>query len=233
MFLSEVVQIIQDRLGFRADLDAKIKTNIRLAQTELENGDIMPWFLLTHVILPSVPESNDRVLIPSGYLGIPEEESQSSWIIIGDDTEPCELHRDDWAHIIAMRQAGYTEIDLFDVSYQEGTGYVMLVGPGEPSESVLIAFAYYSSAKELTEDEDENAWLSFAPEYLIGGAGKKIAAALRDKDAITYFQGMQKEARIQLIAADTRHRTSGSRMVARYIPKGTRSYAVGTARRFR
>lgn len=232
MTLSEAITFIQEGLGFRTDKADMIKRRIQIAQNELENGDISPWFLLSHVILPSMDGWNDRAVLPAGYLGLPEEEASGAWLVPESGTDPGKLVRDDWEIIAAARAAGDGEICLFDIVYEEDSGYVMMVGPGIPDEAWTVAIKYYSSAKELTDDGDTNAWLEFAPEYLLGLAGKKTAMTLRDKEGIAYFQGIQQEARAMLIAADIRHRENSSRDTQRYVPKGARRHASGMSRTF-
>jgi hypothetical protein len=61
-----------------------------------------------------------------------------------------------------------------------------------------IHFDYYKAADLLTSDI-ENAWLLYAPELLIGEAGVRIAADLRDADAVSLFNQMRNEGRQTLL----------------------------------
>lgn len=185
MIRSVAVQRIQDGLGFRTDMADKIILRLQEEQRDLERGKTLPKFLSAYRDL-SLLEGEDSIELPTDFLRISGEEISRfnaeenrlvsiPWVA----TESIDF---DYDHIGAPNVAAL-DLTLRQIYFDNvaDTDYTLF----------LVLFA----AGELLDANIENVWLANAPELLIGGAGRRIAADMRNKTAFELFDAMWKQSR--------------------------------------
>src|SRR5688572_12731232 len=79
MTRDEAVALIAFRLGDRTDLNDRIIAEMRLAQTELELGPTLPWFLLTEMATATLYEGDDTMALPADFLREVDEDESALW----------------------------------------------------------------------------------------------------------------------------------------------------------
>lgn len=197
MVRDEAVAVVQERLGFRTDLATNIVSNMQLAQQELEQGLDLPWFLRKFdATLVNTAGNLDLVTLPTDFLEVDDDEERPGLWYLSDST---------WVPLYPA-EAGAQRQDAYASQYAAFThysilGYNIFLGPIAPTVVTTFRLHYYGKGT-LLDSNIENAWLKEAPEVLINAAGVKIAAALRDKEAIEVFSGLGKAASAALMKAN-------------------------------
>lgn len=192
------VTLMMGRLGQRVGLEAQLISELQLAQSRLEGGELMPWFLETSGTINTVANQN-WVAVPTGF--IRETDDRGTWIT-GSDGEYSELKKDDYQWLKGAyagqnpgKPLGYALV-----------GAKLYLFP-TPDAIYPIEFWYFSVDTVLSTNI-ENAWLKYSPDLLIGTAGIAMAGFLRDQGAIALFSGQESEARASV------ERENATRMVA-------------------
>jgi hypothetical protein len=198
MLRSAAVSRIQQYLGFRSDKSAEIITALQDTQTEFEREAELPWFLRNDGANPTLTLtiSTYGVNLPTGFLREIDEDNDGGVFYYNSTADDGE----EWTQLEKMSEGAARE------AYQDSTGapeaYVLtetqlLVFPLADA-AYILRFPYYKADTTLGTDV-ENDWLKYAHELMIGNAGLKIAAALRDKDAIQIFAEMERRGRDRLM----------------------------------
>lgn len=201
MTRDEGVAHIQMQLAFRTTLASSIILQLQLAQTMLEAGPTLPWFLLTEEAYTRTTAGDERIPVPDDFI---EEVDEIDFKYIPDtisDTNPeVRLVKD--------------EYDVLRKNYFDSSTGITRVGPPEayallgeyfrifptPDDDYLVKMPYYANATSLVTNV-ENGWLKHVPYLLLGKAGKQIAGGpLRDTQAYQIFDGWEKEGRAILAA---------------------------------
>lgn len=204
---------INDALGFRPDghsLTDKIILRLQEAQRDLSKGKTLPKFLLVEDQSFTLLTGNHSVALPANF---------------------ARLDDDNLPHFTNIDTFLPTYLD-FEPSYSKAVQRVVtLQRPGEPQQTTLapklftlrastidfittadrdydISWNYYVSDDVLTTNI-ENLWLEFAPEWLIGEAGYRIALDLRDDTAKALFDDMRQRARASVFGEDLIQAESG------------------------
>ena len=190
MNFGEAVANVAKKLGNRTDLDASIKSEMQLAQAELQAARTLPWFLLAEELYTTVDAGATSVSVPDDFLR--EYEEGALWI---EDTTstPSDYTR-------------LTKVSLDDLRTVEATGesdeapaYYSLVGnyfylAPPPAASTRLRILCYRTADALSADADTNVWLSNTPEVLISKTGMRMAQYLRSTELYSMFQAQYMEA---------------------------------------
>lgn len=207
MTRTEAVQRINDGIGFRAAGNALEPTIIRRlqeAQRDLEKGKTLPRFLILEDQTLSLLAGTHAVALPVGFLrdvddvGIrfynPVNSSKarflkrvylkdgiqaSSFVSEMDPSEPIQRRA---PQFYAIRK---TTIDFISVV----------------STDFTLIWDYYKAADLLTTDV-ENAWLKYAPEWLIGEAGLRLARSLGNQQALAEFDAVRTAGRAAIFGED-------------------------------
>ncbi len=200
MTRDEAVSLIKGRLGRNSltALDAIIVSEMQFVQaTILEGGAVTPWFLEDETdSLVTVAGSRD-VAMPSDFIKEREEGAFWRFGTAGDDTTLVELYKGDTVEqlpAVSSTSSVPTQYAMF------GTG--VKLAP-VPNEAYSLRLYYYSTATVLSSDV-ENAWLKYAPDWLIAETGYIIANEhlQSDKMAAKFLAQIQ-AARRRIIQRDT------------------------------
>lgn len=187
----EAVLRIQRNLGFRKDLDAVIIDALQDSQEELEREPFLPWFLREDDFTSLATTADvEKVALPAGFL----REVEDDGLYYYDTTE-----------------ATYTSLGKEDIEFLRR----VLPGTGAPQaywlskDSIFIfptpdaiytlRLIYYKADTKLATNV-ENAWLKHAFDLVIGVAGQKVAAPIRDANAFNIFKEMEAKARARMLA---------------------------------
>lgn len=206
----QAVALVKQHLGFRTNLDSEIVTHLQNAQSDLELGITLPWFLLEEDVTISVTAGNRDYPLPDGFL---------------------RLHEDDPLHFIDENGSTRT---LAKKPYAEALNYYSGFEPGnpqaysirketffispEPSAAITITYSYFKAAPELTDGTTENDWLTYFPYLLIGEAGLRMSEGAQNPKAQKFFANMLARDRVRL-----------SNVIAEREQQNT-SYALGRNR---
>ena len=199
MIRSEAVARIQTRLSFRTDREAEIIDALKDTQVELEREHELPWFLLSEVASYSTTANEERVSHPSDYLR--EWEGDHIWLFIAGDTVAENI----WTPLLKV------ELDQLRLDYAGSgppeayavSGNYWRLGP-VPDDTYTLKQIYYKQDDTL-DTNIENAWLKYAPDLMIGKAGRKIAWPLRDMTALAEFEKMEFQGNNRMLIENIQH----------------------------
>lgn len=186
---TEAVEKIQRILGFRSDLNSQIISEINEALTRLEMGATKPWFLITLEGILSLSTVTNVFDLPSGFI---EEYEEGS----------CQIQdlEGNWTEVIKNDLDELRRIYKSDTGLPEGyaiVGKSIAFFPW-PDENYVVKLDYCRKDTALTEGNSTNQYLTHIPELVIGMAGRRIAQAIRDKEAVSFFKEMEADARVEL-----------------------------------
>lgn len=190
MLRSVAVTRINAGLGFRSGLDSTIILRLQEAQRELESGKTLPRFLLEEDVTLSLASGAHTVALPTGYIRFAENGLR--YYATGSE-KPIFLVRKSYPDAV-QAYIGEDNDPKGPKVYAIRNGSIDFITTAD--QAYTIYADYYKRADVLTTDI-ENAWLadlSGGAEWLIGEAGMRMAADLRDKDAISIFNTMVSRA---------------------------------------
>jgi hypothetical protein len=199
MTRDEAVVIIQQTLGFRSDLGDAIIRNLKLAQTNLELGPTLPWFLLSEESQTTTSADSHRVQIPDDFL---REAEGSALIYRPDDSDEDELilGKRDYDWLLKEYPSVYETDDVRTPKYYALRGEYFMVFP-KPDAEYILRMVYFKRDDVLSTDV-ENGWLLHAPLLLMGEAGLLLAPGLRDGNATQTFSQWRAAGRSALFTAN-------------------------------
>jgi hypothetical protein len=203
MTRDEAVAEVRKGLGFRpseTSLNDNIVAELKAAQRDLEQGKSLPWFLLQENVSVTLPAGNYTIPLPVGF--IREEESQPLRYIEENDRQVRVVRRVLWDAISAYRHAAPGAPKVYVILNTT----VYFLPPTDKNYNFF--WSYYKTDTVLTTNIT-NQWLTFAPDLMIGEAGRRIAMKLRDSEAIAVFDSMRKDARVALFAEQVVRDESG------------------------
>lgn len=190
MMRDEAVQRVQRLLGFRSDKQSEIITEMQAAQIELERWPTLPWFLATEVAFKDTVAGEERVRLPTNFLR--EVDNDALWYYDGTATDEDLV----WTPLIKdvtetlrgdLPGSGAPKAYYLDAEY-------FRIFP-TPDAAYRLKMIYIKQDDTLATNI-ENKWLKYAPELLIGLAGQRLAAMMRDTVAAQHFQVMEERGRI-------------------------------------
>jgi hypothetical protein len=195
---SKAIARIQRGLGFRTDLEDDILLELRQAQTMLEQGQSLPWWLRIDSSL-SATANVSTITIPTGFIRF--DEDVEPWVI---DTTTGKRN--------VVKVMDYDQ--LLSLSWDEDTSAVatgtitglairqstFIVAP-TPTEATTVYAAWYFADDDLEslDDDDSNLWLTYAPLVIVGMAGVAMAKDIKDQDATQTFTQMYDNANTRLV----------------------------------
>lgn len=194
MDFATAITRVSDGLGFRAGLNAKIILRFQEAQRDLERGKSLPWFLVKEDQTLTIPPNSNSAPLPADFLRFYEEEA------------PRYLGPDGVTYFVGVQRKPF-DAALFSYSQRTaGAPRVFAVRsnslyfmPGADANGLTLLWSYYGRGTQLVSENDENVWLDNAPDLLIGEAGMRLAADLRDIDAVAVFKNIRDSARDALM----------------------------------
>lgn len=187
---------IKDGLAFRTGtaIDDKIVARLQEAQRDLERGKTIPKFLLVEDSVVLLLKGAHSAVLPADFLR-------------DDDKNPLHYYPSgNLKPFFLRRRPTYMDAVVGNVKdLNPPTGPKVYVLRGSvidfitPSNAAYTLYwNYYKRGVLLSAGNVENEWLEEtkgAPEWLMGEAGVRIAANLRDKDALEDFTNMRERGR--------------------------------------
>jgi hypothetical protein len=182
---------IKRGLGFMTGTsrDSAIIDAMQEAQRELETGKTLPKFLLQEDQPLAVLAGASSAPLPTGFIRQFDDERLHFLPVDSDLTQflnrklyidgVLAYRRNDAGVLIAREAAPQI--------YVIRKSTIDFLSPMDRDYNFL--WSYYKHDVTL-DTVDENGWLTNAPEWLIGEAGKRIAADMRDAVAVTLFKEM-------------------------------------------
>ncbi len=195
MIRSEAVIRVQRGLAFRGDKVLEIEDALRDTQVELENSAFLPWFLKTEVadFDQRTTVDEERVRIPDDF--IREVEADALWYFNSTTTVDSEK----WTPL----QKDIPEFLREDLpgsgsprAYALTKDYFRIFPT--PDAQYQLKMVFYKNDELLTSNV-ENEWLKYASDVMIGRAGIRIASALRDQGAISFFSALEQSGISRMI----------------------------------
>jgi hypothetical protein len=217
MILSRAITNIQRGLGFRKAGDNEIINIIADAQEMLETitpTTPLPWFLLTERASTSSVAEEERIQIPSDF--IQEAEDTTIWLVRpdGEGEVPLRKYTEQDLRVLMQEYGGYSQendVERYRYNYAL-TGEYYRIFPA-PRDVYTFKHMYYQRQTVMTDPNETNNWLRYAPWVLIGSAGEELALGLRDTIALQYFQG-KKAAAMAAMTQFTVNRDVANRRMA-------------------
>lgn len=201
MFRSTAVQQINNGLGFRPpgnSLEGVIILYLQEAQRDLEKGKTLPRFLLQEDDPLTLLSGAHTAALPDGFIR-EADDSVLHYSPSGTDL-PTYLQRK-YLRDAVLANTRSSNDPIAPSVYVIRNSVVDFVTTAD--QNYTFAWDWYKRGLTL-ETDIENVWLEDQnmPEYLIGEAGYRVAKALRDKDAMTVFDDMRKQARLSLFSEE-------------------------------
>lgn len=197
---------IQRILGMRSDLETEIIDALKDAQVELEQLPELPWFLITEVSSIATVSGESRVPIPADFIReVPRDEDGGLfWFdsTAAVDEQWIELEK---IGLNTLRNAyqsksGPPEAYALDALYYR-------IGP-TPDDAYTLKQVYYAKDDVLSTNI-ENKWLLHAAQLMIGRAGQKVAAPVRDPAAQAEFQRLEAQGMDLLLRENVARQEEG------------------------
>lgn len=182
-----VISLIARRLASRTDLNADILLEMDLAQsTALErNGRVHPWFLETEVATATTVVGEERLTVPTDFAMEKETGGLFLYQATGTDHPWTKLVKDDYEAIVLKHQDGQGTPE----NYSLGGKYFRLRPiPDSIFTIKQIYFATDTPPSTLSDDNQTNLWMTYAPDLLIAVVAKTMASKyLQDQELAASF----------------------------------------------
>lgn len=185
MTRDEAVALIKEGLGFKTAMDASIVNWMKSEQTNLENGPTKPWFLLSEEATYTTVIGERRIPLPPDFIG--EYEEGALYYTPADEDE-----------IPLVKESSEQLRKIYPATNQGVPAAYSLTGNyfniyPMPDAAYPIQMKYYQRGIVLNSNI-ENEWLKWAPNILMGLAGSRVAASIRDWNAKKQFDEMYQGA---------------------------------------
>ena len=172
---------LRRRFGGRTDIDTQIVDALNDAIIELEEGPVMPWFLMEDKQDLVVSANTNSVALPSDFLVESQEvdstyyrDSSNRWRALAKDTLSALIRAD----------MGTAETP----SHYALSGTLLYVFP-TPTKETTLRLIYFRRSEILDPDANEiNEWTEYAPLLVMTRAGARLAQELRYADVRTEFE---------------------------------------------
>jgi len=197
---NEAIAEVQQGLGFRSDKATEIERALRNAQSLCEEGQTLPWWLLSDTTTLTGTASTETVPLPAGFLRFDDEEDplyydasvgRTSTFTIVPESELRRLRVDPGSGAVRSGAARWGALRKLS----------LLVGP-VPDVAFEIRGSWYARDVDIgtLTGVETNLWLTYGPQIVIGMAGMKIAADLEYPQAAEKFQAIYAMANARMIS---------------------------------
>lgn len=184
--------LVMQRLGKRTGLDTDVALELQQAQSDLELGTHLPWFLKKDLSLTTVA-SVRYVSLPSDFL---RETEELLWITTSNGVRQ-------------LVKGQYDELynrEIFDSDYLQSYYYAVVgtklyVFP-LPASAMAITGFYFAQDAVLSAGNSENNWSKYVSGLLIARAGLRMSKTLRDGEAFGLFKADYEEAFGEMLKSD-------------------------------
>lgn len=192
MTLAEALTQISSITGFRTDIATRAIVQLARAQEFFEKGPDYPWFLLSEESLIVTTVGENRLPVPTDFIA---EYEEGALYYAPTDEDQIPLEKEDLDY---LKEFYGTTTEGVPESYSQDGTYFRIFPL--PDDLYPIKMSYYQKATAISglSTGDTNAWLTHAPDCIIGRAGKILAAGLRDIVAMDLFKEMESEGRVLL-----------------------------------
>lgn len=193
---------INDALGFRIagnPIEPKILLRLQEAQRDLEKGKTLPKFMLREDQTLTVLQGEHTALLPTDF--VREDDENRLHFTPSESNFP-----------LTLRPMRYNDAVRFMESRTPNTDPVRAVPPQVyvirnstidfivPSDITYTFTWNYYGAEPTLDAVANNGWIENAFEWLVGEAGYRMAADLRDGDAVMLFDKMRTMGRAAVFA---------------------------------
>jgi len=197
--MGDAVNRISEGVGFRASghlQEPMFGRRLQEAQRDLERGKTLPRFLLLEDQTLFLAAGTHNITYPFGFLR-DDDDNRIHYTPIGTNVPfyLTPMRYNDAVRVMSMRQRP-------DEPHLTTTAPLVYTFRNSDIDFITVAdvdytfnWNYYGQAAILNAFGDTNLWLQYAPEWLIGEAGERVARSLRDADALAEFQEMKTKAR--------------------------------------
>lgn len=198
MTRDQAIKMILNRCGQRANdkvLQQACVDEMALVQaTILEQADFKPWFLLSELHLTLTNLNENRLPLPPGFLE--EHDEGTVWTRDPSDAAapwiPCA--KEDYDDLIINFETVFQQPQYYAIV----NGYITLFPV--PEKFYQVRMRFYSAQALILEPYaapgpvTTNAWLTYAPDWLIGETGRIIAGQYTKNPQDEQYFGAQAEA---------------------------------------
>lgn len=196
MLRDDAVIRITDGLGFRSNLTAKAILRLQEAQRDLEMGKTLPWFLQKVDQALTLSSGNPTVTIPTDFIRFVDDELIR--YTPSGATKQFVIPRKRFDEAMFQYGSSATAAGAPQVFARRSLTFFFFP---YPDTTYNLTWSYFAKAALLTTNV-ENLWLQYAPEYIIGEAGLRLARDARDEKAIKIFSDMQAAGKVALFGEE-------------------------------
>lgn len=194
-----VLDLLMSRFGGRdadTELRAKAALEMELAQVNLENGEFLPWFLLSEDATVASDAEERRVQVPTDFL---REHDEGDLMFQDAEGKWQPLDKDDYDILLAKWTFDGT--GEFPEQYSIVGEYFTLFPT--PTQSINLRLTkYYARDAAPTDTSAENKWLKYAPDLLMNETGFIVASQhIKDMELAGVFKAGRDEALKKLFKA--------------------------------
>lgn len=196
----DAVARIQQTFGFRTDRNTEIVDALQDAQVILEEGETLPFFLLSEISSVTTTKDEERVKLPTDFLR--EYESDPLWYFdsaAADADKWTALVKKDLLYLRETYPAGGKPI-----AYHLDEAYYRIFPT--PDDVYTLKHKYFQKDVVLTTNV-ENLWLKNIPYLMIGEAGQLISPGFRDSKGEATFEKWRERGlrRLFVLNEDRKH----------------------------
>lgn len=179
MTRDEAIALVHRGLGFRSDQTQNIIASLVKAQTMLEHGEELPWFIVSEDETLSLSSATQSVDLPANFIREVEDTGLNDFYV-QDYSRLVKVDYD----VGAAMYATATITSEFPRHYaiREASFYFW---PAVSTDTTLV-WSYYARQESLLSAAG-NVWLDKVPYLLVAMAGKDLASDLRDISATQKF----------------------------------------------
>lgn len=191
------IQLNLQHVGVAGDIENALKAvQQRFERLGLRSGQIgvfRPWFLVVGPQALVTVEDEITVSLPDDFLAETEDDALWLYTATAEVDEQWQPLAKDSLDFLRADHPGVGSPKAYSV-----LGLSLYLFP-VPDDIYMLRMSYYAAdaAFALTE---ENKWMKYAPDVLIGEAGRRVAMALRDQSAVQIFTDRFQQAVMDLWA---------------------------------
>lgn len=193
---AEAIQRIKDGLGFRrANMDAIIVKRMQEAMRDMEAGKTLPDFLRVFAGPIVFNQGASSAFVPADF--IREDDNAPPFFYADNNTSAKQsfLTKASYVDAYSLYWKGRAQAPSVYTTIRPLPSQAWSFSVINPVDrNYTIYFSYYVHDTDIAL-VDVNKWLLYAPEWLIGETGVRMAADRRDVDAVSLFGDMLKKAR--------------------------------------
>lgn len=211
MLGSEAVDLMKRRLGFRRNLDTECLFELREAQKRCESvSRTQPWFLIQENATITTVAQTATVDLPDDFIKEPDD--------ITSLIRYNPIYGNSLVGVRFLTKADSTDVVPY---YTDSTGTLIVGGPRSyilgktqlnffpTPDAAYTLYWNYHAKDDVIELTEENQWLKYLPDYVIGEAGVRLARDIRNAEAVSAFTSMFNDGQRALIAGNVERELAG------------------------